>query len=317
MSLHHFFLDEQILACESKPEFILRLDADDLKHARVLRLRAGEHIAVVDADSDYFECEIVSFGAVGGAGSTSITAGLGDSDASAKKALGACSEKYEMRVRISGHPAFELSSAQVFLAQGLAKGSKFEDVVRHATEIGVAGFIPLKCARSVMRLDGRQTEKKLTRWRAIAKSAAMQSGQLRVPNICSPMNVLEFAGSASDFDCVCVCWEEAQQTCCFADALSGVKGSIQKNDTLKSTVQERDAVNATRQDGDTSQSAKKVAVVVGPEGGLTTDEVEAILASNENAHLVSLGRSILRTETAGVLAPALAMYELGELGGKL
>ena len=61
MSLPHFFLREQVLAFESAPVFALHLDADDTKHAKVLRLAVGEHIAVVDAVSDYFECEIVSF----------------------------------------------------------------------------------------------------------------------------------------------------------------------------------------------------------------------------------------------------------------
>ena len=61
MSLPHFFLREQVLAFESAPVFALHLDADDTKHAKVLRLAVGEHIAVVDAVSDYFECEVVSF----------------------------------------------------------------------------------------------------------------------------------------------------------------------------------------------------------------------------------------------------------------
>ena len=60
MSLPHFFLREQVLAFESAPVFALHLDADDMKHAKVLRLAVGEHIAVVDAVSDYFECEVLS-----------------------------------------------------------------------------------------------------------------------------------------------------------------------------------------------------------------------------------------------------------------
>jgi 16S rRNA (uracil1498-N3)-methyltransferase len=61
-------------------------------------------------------------------------------------------------------------------------------------------------------------------------------------------------------------------------------------------------------------SSKKVAIVVGPEGGLAEDEVRAILAANSHANLVSLGPSILRTETAGIVASALCIYELGGLG---
>ncbi len=61
MSLPHFFLNKQVLASMPAPVFTLQLDSDDVKHAKVLRLAAGEHIAVVDATTDYFECEVVSF----------------------------------------------------------------------------------------------------------------------------------------------------------------------------------------------------------------------------------------------------------------
>ena len=60
MSLHHFFLEDQVLALESGPCFALRLSPDDAKHARVLRLEPGERLSVVDAAQDYFECEVVS-----------------------------------------------------------------------------------------------------------------------------------------------------------------------------------------------------------------------------------------------------------------
>ena len=98
MSLPHFFLREQVLAFESAPVFALHLDADDTKHAKVLRLAVGEHIAVVDAVSDYFECEIVSF------------------------------EGDELSVSI----AQKLSSyarPEVVLVQGLAKGEKMDTIV--------------------------------------------------------------------------------------------------------------------------------------------------------------------------------------------
>ena len=61
MSLQHFYLHDQVLADEGAPTFPLRLSPDDAKHARVLRLAPGEHIAVVDAAQDYFECEITAF----------------------------------------------------------------------------------------------------------------------------------------------------------------------------------------------------------------------------------------------------------------
>ena len=91
---------------------------------------------------------------------------------------------------------------------------------------------------------------------------------------------------------VLVCWEEAPSAARLGEA-------------LRSAL----AATETRVPADA-----RVAVVVGPEGGLAPDEVDALLACNPRASLVSLGPSILRTETAGVVAPALVLYELGGLG---
>ena len=121
MSLHHFFLDDQVIAEETQAEFALRLAADDRKHAKVLRLEAGEHISVVDAARDYFECEIVS------------------------------ADSGDIVVRIAQRLEAPADEPNVILVQGLAKGDKMDDIVRHATEIGIAGFVPLSCSRSSSR----------------------------------------------------------------------------------------------------------------------------------------------------------------------
>ena len=153
MSLPRFFVENQVLAAETEAVFPLRLASDDAKHAKVLRLAPGEHVAVIDADSDYFECEIVDF-----------------SDALPL-------------VSIARHAEADEAGPQVILLQGLAKGDKMETVIRHATEVGVAAFVPLSCKRSVVKLDGKKAAAKTERWRAIAKSAAMQSGQARIPEV--------------------------------------------------------------------------------------------------------------------------------------
>lgn len=261
MSLHRFFLENQVLAAEAEAVFPLRLSADDARHAKVLRLAAGEHIAVIDADQDYFECEIVD-----------IADGL-------------------PLVRIARHEEAPASGPQVILLQGLAKGDKMETVIRHATEVGVAAFVPLACARSVVKLDGKKAAAKTERWRTIAKSAAMQSGQARIPEVSEPVGVKEAAGTLAGATAVLVCWEEAPQTASLHEAIQGA--------LAETLIPAADA---------------RIAVVVGPEGGLTEAEVSTLLASNPRASLVTLGPSILRTETAGIVAPALALYELGGMG---
>ena len=151
MSLPHFYLENQVIAFEGTEAFPLRLSPDDAKHARALRLAPGEHVAVVDAAQDYFECEVVSF-----------------ADA-------------VPLVRVACRLDADGLRPSVMLVQGLAKGDKMETVVRHATELGVAAFVPLACERSVVKLDERKAAARTERWLAVARSAAMQSGQPAVP----------------------------------------------------------------------------------------------------------------------------------------
>lgn len=263
MSLHQFFLDDQVLADEDGATFALRLAREDAKHARVLRLRPGEHLAVVDAASDYFECEIVDF----------------DGDLPV--------------VRIARHVEAVEEGPAVLLVQGLAKGDKMDTVIRQGTEIGVAGFVPLRCERSVMKVDARKAASKRERWQSIARSAAMQAGRLVIPEVAEPTDIAGLSDLVKNATALLVCWEEAPGTALISDALARALAATQT----------------------TVFSDARVVVVVGPEGGLSSSEVDRLLALNPRSALVSLGSSILRTETAGVVAPALVLYELGALGG--
>lgn len=262
MSLPRFFLEEQVIANEPQELFPLRLARDDAKHAKVLRLAPGEHVAVIDAAQDYFECEIQSF----------------DDD-------------FPL-VRITRHEDALDDGPLVMLVQGLAKGEKMDSVIRHATELGVAAFMPLLCERSIVKLDAKKTKTRLERWRSIAKSAAMQSGQPRIPEVLEPRSAKEAAAQLATATAILICWEEAPQTASLSQAIDS-------------------ALSACTCDG----TDARIAVVVGPEGGLTEHEVSIFLDANPRASFVSLGSSILRTETAGVVAPALTLYELGKLGG--
>ena len=262
MSLPRFFLENQVIADEPQEVFPLRLTRDDAKHAKVLRLAPGEHIAVIDAAHDYFECEIASL----------------DDD-------------FPL-VRITRHEDATDDGPLVMLVQGLAKGEKMDSVIRHATELGVAAFMPLTCERSIVKLDAKKTRTRLDRWCSIAKSAAMQSGQPRIPEVLEPRSAKEAAVELAEATAVLICWEEAPQTASLAQAIG------------------RGLSECSCPRGDA-----RIAVVVGPEGGLTEREVGFFLDANPRASLVSLGSSVLRTETAGVVAPALTLYELGKLGG--
>ena len=259
MSLHHFFLKKQILKNEIADDFVLELSPEDAKHARVLRLEAGEHISVVDGSQDYFECEIVSH------------------------------DENGLRVRIAQKLELDSLGASVYLVQGMAKGDKMDDIIRHTTEVGIAGFVPLLCDRSIVKLDAKKTKARMQRWETIAKSAAMQSGRLTIPEIVEPLTVKQSVEFMASMDVVLVCWEE----------------SLQGN--IRTVLQE--ATNRLGVGVDTL----RIAVVVGPEGGLSAAEVDMIRELDQ-CRVITLGNTILRTETAGIVAPSLVLYECGGLG---
>lgn len=262
MALQTFFLEDQVVSDQTAEAFPLRLSADDLRHFKVLRLRAGEHVAVVDASQDYFECEVT--------------------DAGAPFPL----------VRVSTRLDVPPSRGETVLFQGIPKGDKMESVVRHGTELGLAGFVPVAFGRCVSRLDAAKGAKKRERWQAIAKSAAMQSGRVSVPEVSLPLSVDEATALLAGFDRVVVFWEEVE-------ASSGAR-----------------SVKAALEADEGAEPPQRVAVVVGPEGGIAPAEIDLLVGSGANVRLASLGKSILRTETAGIVGSALVIYELGGLGNE-
>lgn len=155
------------------------------------------------------------------------------------------------------------------LVQGLPKAAKLDQIVRMGTEIGVAEFVPVVTERSVKR-GGR-----LERWQRIAREAATQSGRASVPEV-HGVQPLEAALAGLDgYDLVAVPWEEEEDRT-IADAL-------------------RDPA-----------SLRRVAIVIGPEGGLAPHEVSRI--TERGGVPVSLGPLTLRTETAGLVAAAMVVY---------
>lgn len=179
-----------------------------------------------------------------------------------------------------GGPSF-----RVTLVQGLAKGEKMDTVVRQATEIGVARVVPLATERSVVRLDKHRAAARVDRWRRIATEAAKQSQRADLPEIAPVCRIDDLSRLLVGHHTL-VCWEDAH-------GAPGIHAAIP---------------------GAASDPTLAVAVVVGPEGGFTVDEVRAL--ERLGAVTVSLGPTVLRTETAGVVAASLAVHALGGLGSR-
>jgi 16S rRNA (uracil1498-N3)-methyltransferase len=169
----------------------------------------------------------------------------------------------------------------VTLFQGISKGERMNLVMRACTELGLSAIIPVRTRRCVVRLDERKAHGRGDRWRKVVRSAAEQSSRQTLPDVPDPISFEDALRHAQDLD-VLICPYEDAVSGSFEDALAG-------------------ATHATR-----------VGLFVGPEGGFATEEVDAL--RDLGAWIVSLGPTILRTETAGIVASALALYELGGLG---
>lgn len=172
---------------------------------------------------------------------------------------------------------------RVTLVQGIAKGEKMDAIVRQAVEVGADKIVPVLTSRSVVRLDGRKRAERGERWRRIAKSAAEQAHRFEVPEVDDPAPLVDVVPLLAGYDEVLVAWEDATG--------AGIAAATH-------------AV-AARPD-------VRVALVVGPEGGLAAEEVAAL--ERIGATTVSLGSTILRTETAALVALVLTLHGLGGLG---
>lgn len=172
----------------------------------------------------------------------------------------------------------------VTLIQGVCKGEKMDLVVRQATELGVERVVPMQTSRGVVRLDAHKREQRRERWQRIASEAAKQSQQVRVPVVAPVTDLVDIEDALAGTGHILVCWEETSGT--------GIAAAL---------------------DARAAAASDTVAVIVGPEGGFSAEEVDTLVAYG--AVPVTLGETVLRTETAGTVAAALAIHALGGLGG--
>ena len=229
-----------------------RLLSEEARHAaQVLRLRPGEEVCVVDARGRRF---------------SAVLEQVSREDCAVR--LGEALPDNEPPVRVT-------------LYQGLPKADKLDFIAQKLTELGAARIVPVKMERCVVKLDGRDGEKRRERLQKIAREAAKQCKRAIAPEICAPAGWKQLQDVLSSHDLLLVPWEDA----------SGL------------------GMNAVRE---MNPGARDIGVVIGPEGGMSAAEVEALAALG--AKPLRLGPRILRTETAAVTACALAMLLWGDLG---
>lgn len=168
--------------------------------------------------------------------------------------------------------------SRIYLFQGLPKQDKMELIVQKAVELGAYQIVPVATKRAVVKLDEKKAAKKALRWQQIAESAAKQAGRGVIPKVASVMSYKEALKCAKGLDVLLIPYELAE------------------------------GMEETRKVIEVIRPGQSVGIFIGPEGGFEKEEVE--LAMEYGAKAITLGKRILRTETAGLTALSVLMFHL-------
>jgi 16S rRNA (uracil1498-N3)-methyltransferase len=248
--MHRFYMPPERCAGEA-----LRLDGREAHHAlRVLRVKYGEMVAVLDGIGNEFICTVDH-----------------------------CSrDTVTLSVSLKNFTAS--SSCPVTLLVAVPKGKIIEDIIQKAVELGTNRIVPLLTERVATHLDAEAAAEKRAKWQQVAIEAIKQCGAVWLPKIETPMTIGQFLARPERIELSLV-------------------GSLQSERRHpRECFQEFPARHGRR-----PQSA---AVWIGPEGDFTPDELKAI--QNSGAQPVSLGKLVLRVETAAVYCLSILNYELGD-----
>lgn len=170
-------------------------------------------------------------------------------------------------------------SVRLLLFQGLPKKDKMELIIQKAVELGVSEIIPVLTKRTIVKLEDKKKEqKKLERWQAIAEAAAKQSGRGIIPKVCETVKFSEAVKQAETLEEALIPYELAEGMDEARERIRGLHGK------------------------------KTIGIFIGPEGGF--EEGEIALAVKSGIHPITLGKRILRTETAGLCILSVIMFEL-------
>ena len=166
------------------------------------------------------------------------------------------------------------SAVHITLYQGMPKAQKLETIIQKATELGVYAVVPFVAARSI-KLPEKNVDKKTERMQRIAKEAVKQSRRAIVPKISPPITFKHLSEQLIKYDLIVLCDEHEKST------------------TLKEAL--------------SCNTGNSIALIIGPEGGFEPSEINSLMQCGANP--ITLGKRILRTETAGPAAIAMIMYE--------
>ena len=172
------------------------------------------------------------------------------------------------------------SNIKITVFQALPKASKMEYIIQKNTELGVVKFVPVALSRCVVKLDNKEASKKVARWQKISDEAAKQSGRGMLPEVYDVVNLKTAIDEMKKADLFFVPYES------------------EDNNSLKPLLK--------------GKSPKTISYLIGPEGGFSPEEISYIKESG--VPVITLGKRILRTETASIAVTSMLMYEIGDMG---
>lgn len=174
------------------------------------------------------------------------------------------------------------SNIKVTIMQGLPKADKMELIIQKAVELGVYEITPIDMKRCIVKLKGKDENKKIERWQKISEVASKQCGRNIIPKINSLVTLKNICNIFDKYDIVLVAYENEKETT-LKEELKKIKEKYEKEEI-------------------------KIAIVIGPEGGIAEEEVKMLQQSGANT--ITLGKRILRTETVALNVLSVIMYEL-------
>ncbi len=246
--MFQFFVDASQINREAKTAYITGQDVNHITH--VLRMKQGEQFYVTDGVSaGKYLCAFQS----------------------------ATTEQVVCEILEELTEGSELS-CEIVLYQGLPKADKMELIIQKAVELGVSKVVPVAMKHSVVKLDEKKAQAKISRWQSIAEAAAKQSKRDMIPVVGDLMTLKEALKEAAEFEVSLMPYENAEGFGYTRELLEGIK------------------------------PGQRIAVFIGPEGGFDYSEVEAALSMGTKP--ITLGRRILRTETAGLAVLSMLVYVL-------
>ena len=243
--MYHFFVPAGQIS-----DTAVSITGSDVTHiSRVLRMKAGDEITVLDGKGNEYTCRLTSF----------------------------CDTAVEAEI-IEKRPVSSELSSKLYLFQGVPKGDKLDRIVQESVELGVFEIIPVITERTVVKLEDKKNEQRTARYNSIAESAAKQAGRGRIPVVRKAVSWKEALKAAKELDVILFPYE-------LADDMENTRSVLNSLDNTAS-----------------------IGIFIGPEGGFSAEEVEQ--AVNAGFEAVTLGKRILRMETAALVSAALVFHEL-------